>query len=361
MTKDLVRADYLLEMGRAKEAERIARAVLAEHPESTDALRTLVRALLQGDSPRNAISFARQAVAHEPDNEHGHRLLALALSDEERHLEAVRPAREAVRLAPQTWETHHVLGSVLRAGVPPVPRARLEAAVVAAKEAIRLAPHEASPHNLAGLCFSDLSDPTRAAAAYTEALRLDPANATAMNNLAVLRLDRGKLREGTRHLVSALGSAPQDTTLHENYDALVFRLITRLCLALVGLGIVLLAMAMSPSPYLVRACTASLFLVVYAVGARSVTRHLPEGPHRWMRGVLRRTDKNQRVLLIAFVALIGAVLAIGYGTRDTAEATVGLVLLAVYAVGVYIIGRGIWRSVTGGRWQARPSPRRPPH
>ena len=56
--------------------------------------------------------------------------------------------------------------------------------------------------------------------AYFEALRRDPGNTAALNNLAVLEMESGSAAEAARHLASALAANPQGIAARRNLDAL---------------------------------------------------------------------------------------------------------------------------------------------
>src|SRR5262249_52778111 len=64
----------------------------------------------------------------------------------------------------------------------------LELAALICSQAMKKNPRWAPIHNTAGLLEADLADPTRAAAAFDEARRLDPRFVEAHMNLAALNL-----------------------------------------------------------------------------------------------------------------------------------------------------------------------------
>ncbi len=330
---DLERAQHLLDLRRPAEAERVLGQVLAGDPQSGAALRLLTMALHQQDRDREALTAVERAIATEPDEEHGHRLHSILLAALDRPADAVGAAREAVRLEPYLWMTHYTLGMALRLGRRPQSAAALECA----NQALRLAPHASEAHNLAGLCLDDLKRPVEARQAYAEALRLDPDNTMALNNLAADTLDRGKLGAAGRLLTSALSSDPQQRLLHHNYDAILLKLVRRLYFALLVLGVLLAVLAGVDAPYSSRVATVVVLLGVYAAATWRVTRNLPRGAHLVARGLFRRSSGFERLLLAAFVLLSVTVLAMGLAPRDTALVVGALMLVLLRTVGIVLI------------------------
>lgn len=329
-SRELARADHLLDLGRHSQAEEIIRAHLATDPASAEALRLLVLALLGQERAAEALDAAEAAVREDPEEEHGFRLLSIVYARLDRSDDAVGAAREAVRAAPGMWQTHYTLGMALRTGR--LPRSR--DALACANEAVRLAPHQSSPHNLAGLCLDDLRMPVEARRAYEEALRLDPQSATALNNLAATSAQRGRLTAAGRLLSAGLSADPQEAMLHYNYDRLLLRLMLYLSLALLGLAVTQAILAAEHAPYLARVATTLALVVIYVVATARVARSLPRGSHLWARGLFRRVSWPERILIGAFLFLTGAVVVMGVTPRQVALDTGIGVLLMIRALGI---------------------------
>lgn len=330
MEPDLDRAEALLDLGRYADAERMIRSHLAGNAESAHALRMLTSVLLHQDRDREAVDAGRRAVAVDPEDARGHVLLASGLAAIDEQNEAVHVAREATRLAPYDWSTHYTLGLALRSGRRP----RSRQALACANEAIRLAPHQTHAHNLAGLCLDDLKQVKESDRAFREALRLDPANAIALNNLAGNAIDGGRLADASKMLTSALSIDAQRQMLHQNYDILLLRLIRRLYLALAALGAVLVVMVLAETPYPFRVSVVVLLLGCYAAATRRVVRHLPRGSHLWARGLIRRVDFAQRALVVGFVLLSVGVVVTGVAPRSIAVGSAIAMLTVLRMVGI---------------------------
>lgn len=350
-SQDLARADHLLDLGRHSQAEEIIRAHLAANPESAEALRLLVLALLGQERAAEALAAAEAAVREAPEEEHGFRLLSIVYARLDRPDDAVRAAREAVRAAPGMWQTHYTLGMALRTGRLP----RTRDALACANEAVRLAPHESSPHNLAGLCLDDLRMPDEARRAYEEALRLDPQSATALNNLAATTAQRGRLAAAGRLLSAGLSSDPQEAMLHYNYDRLLLALVLRLNLLLLGFGILFAVLIGSEAGYAVRVVAVLALLGTTGLLTRWVARSLPRGSHLWVRGMFRRVEISERVFLGIFLLLAPAVIALGLAPRSVAPDIGVGILVVLRTVGIAYFALWVLSPAFGAlqRWRSR--------
>jgi len=321
----LQRAETLIDLDRGAEAEVMVRGLIAQRPDDAAALRLLTQALIAQDRHDEALPIAKRAVAADPDHEQGHRLLAIVFVERHDYRGALGAALEAVRLAPHLWHTHYVLGMARRIGPHHDDPAK---ALAAAHRAIELAPHESNPHNLAGICYSDMDQPDHAERAYREAIRLDPTNAMALNNLGALGINQGRLSRGTKFLTNALSVQPQDSLMRSNYDVVLLALIRRLYLALIATVVLVLVMGASGADRVPRTITVSVLLTIYAAATYLVARNLPRGSHLWARGLIRRLEWGGRILVIAFVLLtIGVVVMASVPKRLDAGGTLTGVLV----------------------------------
>lgn len=233
---ELVRVAALVDLGRAGEARARLTALLAAEPGNAAALRLLARCHnILGDH-EEAVRVARSAVAADPASEHSQRILASALNAAGNHWAATAAAREAVRLAPNVWMCHWLLADCLRHSDP---RAALESVI----QARTLAPYEADVHVLYGVVVKQLGRTEEARRAYLHALSINPNQATAHNNLAVLdRLERKWMRAlaGFR---TSLRHNPQQKLARDNLSATIVVLLKRFCIGtyLCALGILVAA------------------------------------------------------------------------------------------------------------------------
>jgi tetratricopeptide (TPR) repeat protein len=210
---DLQRARALLDVGRFEQARVALGEYLASSPQSVEALCLLARSHQLGRDYHEMLLAADHAVAAAPASEWAHRLRSIALGKLRLPLQAVAAARHAVELAPYAWQPYVIMVDALLASGGS--EARREA-YQAALHAQRLAPHEPEVHNSRGRVFQAISDPGAARRAYQEALRLDPQNPTAHNNLAIVELRRGRTTLAGERLGEVLADRPTETLYQEN-------------------------------------------------------------------------------------------------------------------------------------------------
>lgn len=237
------RAEHLRVVGRLEEAERIARSALAENPGDPALLDALSAVLLNAGRNDEGLAAADAAIAARPEGERGHRLRALHLSLLGRHEEAVQAGYHCVMLLPDEPAAHTCYARTLQAA------RRTHDALRVAEEVVRLAPNEAGSHLLLADIASDLSNPTsraRARAAYQETLRLDPANAAARHDLAVLDSRQHRPARALAGLVDAGRLDPSLPAVLSTVAAVLWQLSWRLRMFLVVSTLVTLGLAVSP-------------------------------------------------------------------------------------------------------------------
>ncbi|WP_375485424.1 tetratricopeptide repeat protein [uncultured Jatrophihabitans sp.] len=304
-TGDLERARALLELDRAREARVLLRSALAQEPENADALCLLAQACLATDDPAGAISAARGAVRTEPDKEWAHRLLSLALVRCARVDEAVLASIEALRLAPNQWRGH-----MNRAVIDLTGRRVSPVTVEYAQRAVALAPHEAEPHAVLGRVLLDLNEAGPARRALLEALRLNPDNYSARNDLARADLRRHRLGRAARGFADAAVSSVGDQAAAHNLHLVLAQLLRRLHLLLLVAVLVIGSMAANAST--TRLARGTVWLVVAAAAAAILhSGHL--GSRRRTRRVIGTVLRRDRLLTAWAVCLLvtGAAVTVG--------------------------------------------------
>ena len=265
------RAEHLRLVGRLEEAERIARSALAENPGEPALLDALSAVLLNAGRNAEGLAVAEAAVAARPDGERGHRLRALHLSLLGRHEEAVQAGYVCVTLLPAEPAAHTCYARTLQAA------GRLRDALRVAQEVVRLAPNAADSHLLLADVASDLRDPTSRAlarTAYQETLRLDPTNAAARHDLAVLDARQHHPARALAGLVDAGRLDPSLPDVLPTVAAVGWQLSWRLRMFLVLATLVMLGLAVSPIGSRV---AAAVTLAAAAGFAWLTTRRLPRG------------------------------------------------------------------------------------
>lgn len=318
------RLDTLMDLGRHREAETGLRDVLARDPQDVTALRMLSDCLRATDRSEEALAAAGAAVGLAPQNPVCLGTVVECLIDLGRGPEAVDAAYRLVSELPHWWASHYTLGHALWKA------RRFRDGLTAANEAIRLAPLEGACHNLAGMCLSDLGLDKEAEVAYRRSLELDPHSAVTLNNLAALRLDRGRLGSATGFLRSGLSHDPQNQWLHHNHDQIVMLVVRRLWFAVSAATLASAVLAIVGAAWWGRTLLALGVVIALIATGRYLATRLPGGL-TGLHGLWGRVNGWQRVGLVS--AGLTSAVALGLGVLPSAIA-------ADAAIGVLAVLRG---------------------
>ncbi|WP_030198627.1 tetratricopeptide repeat protein [Streptomyces sp. NRRL S-87] len=194
MSRARQEADVLFDLGRYEQAAALAAQHLAGDPGDATALVLLARCRHRLGDIQQALTAVEEALRVEPDAADAWLTHAQVLLSLEAYEPAERSARRAVELAPQFWGSHYTLGIVLdRTGR----RKHRRAAHESAHTAVALAPEESDAHLLVGMTAHRARRYREARQAYETALRLDPDNSQALNNLSLLLLHHSWRRPGS--------------------------------------------------------------------------------------------------------------------------------------------------------------------
>jgi len=233
----LVRAMAAADSGNLSEAERIARAVLAENPQHLEALQLFGALLMAQKRPREAIAPLEEAARHSANSElETH--LAMALREIGRTDEAVAWLYRAIERAPVCVRAYQELGNLLRAkrryveaesvlkrgleAAPTVPelslalggvcldRADSGGAKIAFARALSIVPGHADALVGFGIALQYEGDFARAAERFRRVLTHDPAHHRASMNLGYCLIELGQLDEGIACLRAAVQAAPHN-------------------------------------------------------------------------------------------------------------------------------------------------------
>lgn len=303
--QSLAKIRALVDLGRHQEARTALGTYLAGTPDSVEALCLLGLCELELGAQGAALRAANQAIAVAPEFDWAHRLRALALKRQGDYDDARLAAEEAVRLDPNDYSNHHTLAAVLLAlaeRAPMMAPREMMAARAAALRAVELAPHEPSAHIIAGLTAGALQLTDAEQASYHEALRLDPDNAIAMNNLAAMDMQSFRLGRAAQRVVAGLQLDPHEEILRRNLDMVVVRLMVRLFNVMLLTGFLMfLTIGQTGGTWGPRALVGAALISGYALVAWLTLRHLPPGARRYARGLPRRMNWPQRFLLAGLV------------------------------------------------------------
>lgn len=124
---------------------------------------------------------------------------------------AVESAERALRLAPDLWEAHTVVAGALRErGVQHERRRDLRRSLSEADQAVLMAPDVPDTHVQRGHTLLDLQRRRQAAAAYRDALRLDPNNKAARAGLGAVDAGSRRFFRAADTFAGVLRNNPHD-------------------------------------------------------------------------------------------------------------------------------------------------------
>ena len=206
--------------------------MLAEHPNDPVLLAHNARAeYLLGNHVDAALS-AYAALSAAPHDELAMRIYALSLDGQGRGQEALWMAWRTVVEHPNEALAHRLYARVLQKARRPLD------ALVEVDEALRLGPNDVDTLVLRGSILHDMGRIPESTAAYEQALALEPANAEALNNLAVNRLRSGKFSHALRGFLGAAGSDPTlGNLVRRNIGAVLATMLRRVTVVAVMLGV----------------------------------------------------------------------------------------------------------------------------
>lgn len=341
----LARIQSLIDVGRYAEARTRVTEYLAAEPSSVDGCCLLATCELELNAPAAAVRAAERAIRLAPSFDLAHRLRALGLSANHVPLDALDAAEEAVRLDPNDYVNHHTVALVLVRRSESLNPDEVVRAREAALRAVELAPHAPDAHIVAGLTAGLLKRRRDERTSYLEALRLDPQNAIAMNNLAAMDVRGFRFGRATRRIVAGLRMDPQEKVLHANLDGVLVSLVARLFVVVLVCGIGLVVILNRTGAWAPRAALAGGMLLVCGLVAARTVRHLPRGARLLLRGLPQRLDQDERVLAILLVVLAAAIVVVAaipgdLGTVSGKSVLYGLAVLGLLSLVADILDLG---------------------
>ena len=213
LAERLAAAAGLHRQGRLAEAERGYRDVLAEAPQTFDALQLLALATHQRGDAAAAVALFRRAVALHDGHSATHANLAAALRDLRRPAEALAACDRAIALQPvqaDAWANRGAALLDLRR--PGEALASFEHALVADPV------HVPALYNR-GNALRELGRPAQALASYDRALALDARHREALNNRGNALRELGRPQDAVAAYERLLALAPGDVAALANRGA----------------------------------------------------------------------------------------------------------------------------------------------
>jgi Flp pilus assembly protein TadD len=228
----IVVSDAYISSKNYRQGRDVLRRVLAEHPNDPVLLAHNARAeYLLGNHVDAALS-AYAALSAAPHDELAMRIYALSLDGQGRGQEALWMAWRTVVEHPNEALAHRLYARVLQKARRPFD------ALIEVDEALRLGPTDVDTLVLRGSILHDMGRIPESTAAYEQALALEPANAEALNNLAVNRLRTGKFSHALRGFLGAAGSDPTlGNLVRRNIGAVLATMLRRVTVVAVMLGV----------------------------------------------------------------------------------------------------------------------------
>jgi Flp pilus assembly protein TadD len=327
-------------------------SAVATRPDDPELLALLVRTLRGLGRTDQSIVAARQLLTLTPDDPYALRLATLVLLDVGWVDEAIGLAARAVARDPNVAANHLALSRAWAQSRRP---GAVGHQLDAAREAVMLDPASPDAQVQIGTALAANADPSAARAAYHEALRLDPGNSAALNNLAVLDLQAGSPDGAVRHLAAALALDPHGPVPRRNLDAVAIRVVRR-----VGWWLLL-----APVPALVAAAwhasLATWLLAAVAVLALPLVglrwwRVLTPGQRRHLRGLVGRTRWTIWIwpVVAACLGSFALLIVVTAGSAVTAEVVAGYLIVVFYVALLRVVTavlRPSWRAEIAARWE----------
>jgi tetratricopeptide (TPR) repeat protein len=209
-TPDLEEAGALHRAGRLQDASAAYQRILADHPDTTDALHGLGLIALDLNQPTRALPLLTRCVAVAPDHRLYRTSLGLALLRTGEHEQAAAHLLEAANRSPRDVEPRlllaRALGNLGRWG-------QARDVLTATVEAF---PKRADVWNAKGNAERMLGKHDAAENSFRRALALAPDDADTLNNLGVVLRSREQVEEAIGFYRQALAHAPDRAVIHAN-------------------------------------------------------------------------------------------------------------------------------------------------
>jgi tetratricopeptide (TPR) repeat protein len=199
--------------GRIGEAIVLYREALKVNPSHVEAWLNLGNALGKTGDVDGAIVAFREAERLEPDEPAIGGLIRAALEVQRR--QAARPSVPA-KVAPEARASFERANELRDGG-------RLDEAAAAYREAIRIDPGFAEARNNLGSVLGRQGRAAEAVEEISKAIEIAPDLSAAHNNLAIVLAMQGDTEQAARHFAQVLRLDPRDTTAHFNLGLLLAR------------------------------------------------------------------------------------------------------------------------------------------
>ncbi len=203
MSRQLQRAELLMEQRRYDDAEAELRQHLLNEPEHARAHALLAMCLSEREQFADATAHARQSIAAAPDDEFSHYTLACVMLERNRPAEALPAIDEALRLDPYWPQAFGLKGAIY------LRMKQWKPALDAANSGLAIDPDDVQCINVRGLALVQLGDRSTATATVERALQQNPENPVSHANMGWAALHGGDHRKALEHFREALRLDPE--------------------------------------------------------------------------------------------------------------------------------------------------------
>jgi tetratricopeptide (TPR) repeat protein len=205
------------------EALKITEMIVAQHPENVNALSTYGYALLLNNQPSRAIDQYRKAVVIAPGNFSMWQQLLGSFTGRNDADSLIKYSEKAARLFPNQAIVHYFNG------LGHYNKKEYKVAINAINRAIDLQPEEkgddlANMYATLGEIYNSTKEYALSDSNYNKSLRLDPRNATTLNNYAYyLSLRNERLPDAERMSKESLAIRPGEATFLDTYGWILYQ------------------------------------------------------------------------------------------------------------------------------------------
>lgn len=187
-------AEIYKAQNRIREAEKVARDVLARHPDNVEAMRLLAH-VIQGDSAGydEAEQLLLKVVDADPENVTAMtQLAAIYSSRPDRLVEAAEIFRQSIERHPNSPSLVHNYGLICRM------LGHLDEALVYLQRAVELRPDSANFVFSLGICYLFMEEMERALELFEKSAKIDPYHNASQVYIAFALLLMGRYEQGWR-------------------------------------------------------------------------------------------------------------------------------------------------------------------
>ncbi|WP_158169686.1 tetratricopeptide repeat protein [Mycolicibacterium smegmatis] len=317
-------AQAYFDSGNYMRAEEVLRSALAQDPDNPELLAGYAQARLGLNDYQGAAWAAHSAIAKAPTNEHAKRIYAFALSGQGRNADALQVAWKSVTEHPDVYIAHYAYANLLLSA------GQAQQALTAINEALRLNPTAPDSWVLRGDIYGALNWMAPAEADYREALRLQPDNAAAVNNMAVNQLQRGDTRAAIGGFIGAgrLDPGVGELVRYNIGAALTrwLRLANTCVIFLFAAAVVVMALHDEGRPTVIPRIIAGLITVGFVAVLMWILRRVPAPALRAVVG--QRKMLAVRMLFLVFAVIAGLGISL-LGPNVVTSTLAGLLLPGV--------------------------------